>query len=522
MALATASRSWTSPGTSCGYGDSHATENIYLNTVSWGRNTGNCEQSSLSVNITSDLRWDSLVWASHNDPNFHNNGMQIRDNLQSRHSGYVDIAKGGTPCSYPTGCCFCHCGGVTYSRPAFNTSILGDKSTYYLYVKGWYLGNGTGEAYYTLPNNLRVLPPTGLSVTWPSLWDEVVKATLGSWSSNSNIGGTPTSYPRHKNWNFAIELLDEHGNYLAHQLFNTRETKNVSSYDIKTGWYTADALAGTAAANSTKYTLLGGRKYRFRVVANNNMNQQAKSTSSAALAYDIPTPKVSITDSAYDAESGKDTMTFSWSKEKSGIDERIEYEVWCNGEKIQSGTLVEHTNGEAKSGTVTLKDIPTGENIEVRVLNKANDGSQTKTGSVEQHSPVITFATVQIAWNDVRRECTITGTVPGARFCHVYAGYKANEYEIGDKLTPANTGTLVVKDLDHGTGQILYIQVVPESQDGYEYVNETVKLSVHIPNPILGIATAIDKKRYIVDVVEHKKGGTVTPKWQNGDRIVKK
>lgn len=384
-----------------------------------------------------------------------------------------------------------------------------------------FLNEWTGIGTYNLPNNLRILPPTGLSVTWPSTWSGSASSSISSWSSNSNIGGTPTSYGNAKYWNVAIDLLDKNGNYLAHQCFQQNETKSKTFTNLVNGWYTASALSGSTAANNSKYTLTGGTTYKFRVVYNNNMNQQVSATS-GNFVYDIPTPKVTIDSFLYDKSAKSNKLTFTWSKAVSGLSEKITYQIVQNGTVVKSGTLVADTGGSAKSGTTTVEGIPTGEYTTVRVINAALDGSQTKTGTASDYSPVAAAAFLGFDWDDVRRTCTIRAEAPGAANCRIQAGYSANVYDIGNKLTPGEIGTLVVKDLNHGTGQVMYLQAVPEATNGHQFVNEIAKISVPIPNPILGIRTAADKKQYIVDIIEHKSGGTVTPKWQNGDRIVKK
>lgn len=293
MALSESTGGWTDGGLSCYFHDAHATTHSYLDGVTWGRDTGNCEQSKLNITMNSMLHYDSLVWASHNNPNFNGNYNKCWTNVQTQQVGSKALPKGGSSCSGSTGCCWCHCSGWDCywhsTHGHWNTTLLGNSGTTQIKHQSAFLDEWTGTGTYNLPNNLKVLPPTGISTSFPSNFLGSVSSSISSWSSNPNIKGTPTSYPNHKYWNVALDLLDESGNYLAHQCLQVGENKSASWSDIKSGFYTASALVGSAAANSSKYTLQGGKKYKLRVIWNNDMNQQVSSTSSAIL-FDIPTP----------------------------------------------------------------------------------------------------------------------------------------------------------------------------------------------------------------------------------------
>lgn len=137
--------------------------------------------------------------------------------------------------------------------------------------------------------------------------------------------------------------------------------------------------------------------------------------------------------------------------------------------------------------------------------------------------------TLAVSWDDARRSCTITATATGAPNMRVEAGYSRNNYTIGSKLAVGTSCALTVSDLNHGTGQLLYIHAIPENADGTQYAAQEIFRTIPIPNPILGVLrpsceeqAAGAKQLYIVDIVEHKTNNTCTPRWQNGDRIVKK
>ena len=522
MALSEATGGWTDGGLGCYFVNANADIHSYLDGVSWGRDTGNCERSKLNITMNGLLHYDTLVWASHSNPNFGGNRLKCWTNVQTQEA-YRDLPKGGGGCPGGAGCCFCHCGGWwcywSDNGGHWNTTLLGDANTTNIQHNGSFLDEWTGTATYNLPNNLKVLPPTGISASFPSNFLGSVTTSISSWSSNSNIGGTPTSYPNAKYWNVALDLLDNNGNYLAHQCLQVGETKSATFSDVKTGFYTASALVGSAAANSSKYTLQGGKTYKLRVVWNNNMNRQVSSTSSGIL-FDIPTPTVSITSFIYDPNNvNHANLTFSWSKATSGANENVTYKVVQNGVTIHSGTLAANTGGAAKSGTKTVA-VASGEYTTVTVTNTmVGDSSMTKSASASQYAPVANAAFIGYVWDDLRHQVVITATAEGAANTRLYAGYTANGTDIGNQLTPGTTGTITVTNPNHGTGQIIYLKAVPEATNGHQYTEKQANLAIAVPNPIIGLLNPKtgnpNKKQYIVDIVEKKANGTITPKWQN-------
>lgn len=131
-----------------------------------------------------------------------------------------------------------------------------------------------------------------------------------------------------------------------------------------------------------------------------------------------------------------------------------------------------------------------------------------------------------IAWDDVRRTCTITAKATGAAKMRIAAGYARNSFTVADQTTSGDTGTLTLKDLNHGPGVYLYLYAVPLDNDGNKFAEQEILTTRPIPNPILGIKTypcgTGQPQEYIVDIIEHKANNTCTPRWQNGDRVVKK
>lgn len=536
MALATSSGGYTDWGLACGFVDAHATITRYLDAVTWGRDTGNASRAWLAFTMNACLHYDSLVWAG--SGSFGNNELRLWSNVETVYSGVKQFPKGGTYCyntgTCSSGCCYQHCGGVDYwwnlTHGHWNGHVLTDASTSHLYFKGRYLDEDPGpDGDYTLPDNLRILPPVSLSVSFPTAITGNVSASISKWSNNTNIGGTPTSYPGASYWNWAIDLLDEYGNMVAHKTFNTGETKSCSFGAANSGWYTASALSGSSAANSSSYTIQAGKKYKMRVYAQNNMNQRLTADSGWYVSSP-PKPTVSITSIVYDPATKKNKMCFDWSLATSGLTpEKVTYDITLpDGTSVSSGTLKTINDGSAASETKCVTGLPTGDLLKVTVTNTAGPtGNQmSESASDSMYAPVANAAFLGFDWDELRRTVVVRAEAPGAANCRIQAGNAPNNYNLGNKLTTGEVGTITLKDLPHGDGQALYLQAVPESSNGHQYTNEIAKVTVPVPNPILGVLTpgcdSPDEQRYIVDIIEKKANCAVTPKWQTGDRVVVK
>lgn len=138
-------------------------------------------------------------------------------------------------CSADWGNCLTHSGSYTFEQTANNRTQVringrsgyqssGGEVSFY-----WIADNGWGDLVYTLNNNFRILPPKSLSgqVLSKSHEEVVAKCTLGSWSDNANIGGTPYTGSGGRNWNFRAVL--KNGNTIIQTLTtNTGETKEAT------------------------------------------------------------------------------------------------------------------------------------------------------------------------------------------------------------------------------------------------------------------------------------------------------
>lgn len=86
---------------------------------------------------------------------------------------------------------------------------------------------GVWPAEYDLGNDFKVLPPKNLtgSVTNSSFRTVTATASIGSWSDNTNIKGTPYTSGGGRTWNFRAQIKNG-STVLAEKTLNTGETKS--------------------------------------------------------------------------------------------------------------------------------------------------------------------------------------------------------------------------------------------------------------------------------------------------------
>lgn len=540
MAIASSRRNYVDVGLGCYGVNANYFVEAYLDSLTWGRSTGDCSHSMLKFKCNALQHYDTLVWAS--SGNFTNNTIWCWTNLGTN-SISRDFPKGG---SYSTwckdaggpGCYYTLCGGADWYWHAYHgyweDYVYGDINTTRVGVSCQYIGMHSGDGYYNLPNDLRVLPPVGFSCTFPTAPSGNITASLTKWAENPNIGGTPTTYGGAKIWNFAANLFNEDGTFTgAGKKFNTGETLTCNLGSINSGWSTnTGVLTGSAAALAAPFTPQAGKKYYVVVCAQNNMNQEVQATS--GLYTMLPEIKIKIDSCIYDPSTKKNNLTFTYTKEQDNVTtgERLRYDIYDE----DTGTYIAENveiitvyDGRGLNDQVVVPNMPTGHKLtvylELTVDPNLNGASVSRVGDSIQ-APVANAAFLGFEWDELRRTCTIRAEAPGASHCRIQAGYAANVYDIGNQLTPDSVGVLTVKDLQHGNGQIMYLQAVPESASGYQYTNEIAKVSVPIPNPILGVRVppceSGEEKEYVVDIVEMKDNCTTTPRWQVGDRVVVK
>ena len=93
----------------------------------------------------------------------------------------------------------------------------------------WKNDNGWSDLKVDIDNNYRILPPKNLSgsITSKNARKVVAKCTLGSWSDNANIKGTPYTADGGRTWNFQA-VLKNGNNTIKTLTKNTGETKEAT------------------------------------------------------------------------------------------------------------------------------------------------------------------------------------------------------------------------------------------------------------------------------------------------------
>lgn len=139
-------------------------------------------------------------------------------------------------------------------------------------------------------------------------------------------------------------------------------------------------------------------------------------------------------------------------------------------------------------------------------------------------------AAIEYEWNDTRTILTVK-IKPGSdytRYMDAKWGYTdAPATALWSGNVPEGSAsssweaTATIQYPNHGAGQFIYVKARSRYADNTWEDGDVY--AIPVPNPVIGVATYTDQnKKYIVDIVEHKSDNTVTPLWQNGQRIVKK
>lgn len=500
----------------CG-GTAHWEENHYIDLTTFSHDTADARNAYVGYNAKFDGIYQNYTWGAGGAI-----GYIYYDYWPVRNT-WEEKGRNSTPRWSP-------CGSRTITVNVSGSGKITPSNQSNFTMKADYSLNGfasilnSTSCVVDLDANHKISAPTGLTATYPTTPSGNISASITNWASNTNINGTPTSYPNAVNWNWKVELIDHLNNVVSTKTFNKGESKSVT--------LTADTSGSLVKKNTG---------YKFRVTCSNEFVQQVNTTSSSFIYTDPPEPTVSIVSSVYNPTSKDCNLTFNWSKPADGgaLNEQIRYDIYnaVTGASFSGKDNVQIqvvTDGTGKSGTITVTGLPTatkvGVRLEVATRPNASSGWTVKTSkTAETYTPVAGAAFIGFVWDDVRRQCVITATAPGAAKTRISAGYAPNNYNVSTSLVNGTTGTLTVKDLNHGGGQALYLEAMPESSDGHQYIDEVAKISIPIPNPILGVLrpsceeqAAGAKQLYIVDIVEHKTNNSCTPRWQNGDRIVKK
>lgn len=487
MAVASYTRNGNCGNLACNHANAPCPATIRIDTFT---SAGLQANGKIRYTATCSGTWsfpNGIVWAS-NTPL--SNSMSIGGQSTS-----FTIGKGcNTACPAGQGSC-CNCNGITYSTGT-KTFTFELSPTTTSVTCSWRYNTNTVSVSYTIPESMRITNPSGLSLSCPSYLGGSVAASVTKWGDPN--GGT-----------FTFKTLNSSGSVIGTTTCRTTST-SCSKY-----------MPGSFSRNT---------RYSMSVTACNTADM-CVSRSGCTIYSPPPCPNVVIKSCVYNPSTKKCVLSFDWSKASDAglYTETISYIVTDNdGRTYDSGTLDTASDGVAKSGSKTLTNIETAVNVTVNVTCSSTAGSCTGHASV--YSPVAGAAFLGFNWDELRRQCTILGTAPGAKQTRISAGYAPNDYNVGTKVTPGEFGDLVVRDLNHGNGEILYLEAMPEATDNHQYLDEVAKISIPIPNPILGVLTPLceqieggGEKKYIVDIIEKKKGSnTCTPRWQNGDRVVKK
>lgn len=124
------------------------------------------------------------------------------------------------------------------------------------------------------------------------------------------------------------------------------------------------------------------------------------------------------------------------------------------------------------------------------------------------------MSTININWDSLHRELTLTATTEGAAATFIQAGYAPNFYSFEGR------DTLTISDLEHVDGKPLYLRAVGLNSAGEEMLETETLTSTPIYHPIIGIVKTCDGERNIIDIVEYK-NGKVSERFKSGQRVVK-
>lgn len=172
-----------------------------------------------------------------------------------------------------------------------------------------------------------------------------------------------------------------------------------------------------------------------------------------------------------------------------------------------------------------------GENDSNRVSSGWTYGPIYENGRTREYvTSQIEPAAIEYEWNDTRTILTVKAK-PGSDYTNYmdvkwgYTDTPTTALWSGDVPSGSASSdwqaTATISYPDHGAGQFIYVKARSRYQDNTWEDGDVY--AIPVANPILGVATYTDQnKKYIVDIVEHKSDNTITPLWQNGQRIVKK
>lgn len=461
-----------------------------------------------------------------------------------------------------------HCDGQTASW--YNTTISNQRTWHELFAMTKFVGHSAAKTI-----------TIGWDCSYPQGWP-TPSYYNGSWYGNITLeaigqkaSGLAAS-PGNKTWN-TINVsgsisswgIGPGPNYVALAVFPGN--KSTASWGGPRVEWTADNQGNTRSWNNKQVsvqleggmTFKGCMPYKVGIWANNRY--EAAWYIRNETYYTPPAPPVSVeilSDVPVDSESTDVTfrITESQTNNVSGVLVKTKLKSISDFPDIPWGTefiSAKHAPGTPVTFTIRLPQnryIAIGNSNSVTLSFAVSSvfyygqNDQYSVQSTEKYTfetgnfkafgvDVRNYVTKQMEppspeyhWNDDRTALIVTATANSdyADYVQVKWGYDDTVSSIlwqgntGD--TPVTSGWSHTESIlypNHGAGQFIYLQVRSRYQNNTWEDGDV--FAVPVANPIIGVATYTNSnKKYIVDIVEHKADNTITPLWQNGQRIVKK
>ena len=359
-----------------------------------------------------------------------------------------------------------------------------------------------------LGDNLTITPPQNLQVNFPDNIYGSAYCTLSSWSKNPNISGavfTPfedtPSDATWNNWNWKSEIIDWQGNIVLEQEYITRAF-------LEEYLYLNDA--NTLPANAG---------YRWKITTSNYC--QATTSATSGVIY-IPPRDLSLQSPVFtENEDGTYGMSVFWEKaaESKEFEEIATLSVKVGDEVVTNNQELYRGYGGAASGTYSLNSVPSGTKISIMTTITSSagvGGGYWQDYFTPAHAPEISYN-----WNDAHTELTISATSTNITQFEFRIGTTPGDSNLAwEKGVPSVT----ITGLDYETTKYVYAQVHPymrrdEWMDWNYYDTIYSVATIPLLHPVLGIVKTCDETTNIVDIVETKGDGSISPRWLGGQRV---
>ena len=192
-------------------------------------------------------------------------------------------------------------------------------------------------------------------------------------------------------------------------------------------------------------------------------------------------------------------------------------DTWTTFATIPAGAGMRSKN---KEGEMPFEGLAVGQTYTVFLMTSNYNGYNNGSGRSGVQRIVFSTAPppepeITYQWNDTRDTLSVYASAPDtAQEIQVAYGYTNSADQVISGLNGTTRKTGQIQYPNHGTGQKLYLFTrVKASGNWFSW---KPRATVNVPNPILGIAVLPNgTKKYIVDIVESKKGGKNLLKLQN-------